>query len=286
MTSLPIIAQNMRHGLPLFGARAAIVLGLALAIAPTPVLAKVQVGGSPEAVSIDAQNTSIKEILEALGNAFDVHYQSSANLEKQLTGTYEGSLQRVVMRVLEGYNVVVKTNNGRIEITVLGTRNAPAMAGASPASTASKAAQTPPAPLASSASNAAERPAATTPAAQPSTVSKEAEQPTPAASPAAPSPTIMLAEGPMPAIPSTSPGSAPSAVPEARPSTTLPPSPSPLQGSAASLVPEGRPSAVAPLLPGSAATNTPEPKGAAAPPPTVAGTTKPPIVDNPPPAQQ
>ena len=282
MTRLPMIAQRMRYGLPLVGARAAIVLGAALAIVPTTfVLADVQVSGSPEAISIEAKNTSIKEILAALGTAFDVHYQSSANLEKQISGTYEGTLQRVVIRVLEGYNVIVKTNKGRTEITVLGTRNAPAMAGAS---TASKAAQIPPAPLASSASNAAERPAATTQAAQPSPVSKDAELPAPAASPAAPSPTIMLAEGPMPPVPSAaSPGSVPTPVPEGRPSTVAPPSPT--TGSTSSPVPEGRPSAVAPQLPG-AAPNAPEPQGSAVPPPTVAGKTKPPLADNPVPARQ
>jgi hypothetical protein len=286
MISLPFFARRMRHGLPLFGARAAIVLGVGLAIAPTSVLADVHVAGSPEAVSIDAQNTSLKEILAALGNAFDVHYQSSANLEKQFTGTYEGSLQRVVMRVLEGYNVVVKTSNGRIEITVLGTRNASAMAGASPASTASKAAPIPPAPpaLTSKSSNVAEPPAATTPAAQPSPVIKDAELPVPAASSDAPSPTIKLTEGPMPAIPSASLGSASSAVPEERPSTAMPPSPS--VGSAPSSVLEGRPSTVAPQVPGFVASNAPGPQASAVAPPSVAGTTNPPIVDNPPPARQ
>jgi hypothetical protein len=287
MTRLPMIAQRMRYGLPLVGARAAIVLGAALAIVPTTfVLADVQVSGSPEAISIEAKNASIKEILAALGTAFDVHYQSSANLEKQISGTYEGTLQRVVIRVLEGYNVIVKTNKGRTEITVLETRNASAVAGASSPSPASKTAPVLPAPpaLASSSSNGAERPAATTQAAQPSPVSKDAELPAPAASPAAPSPTIMLAEGPMPPVPSAaSPGSVPTPVPEGRPSTVAPPSPT--TGSTSSPVPEGRPSAVAPQLPG-AAPNAPEPQGSAVPPPTVAGKTKPPLADNPVPARQ
>src|ERR1039458_7739685 len=103
MTNLPSIAPHIRQRLACLGARVAIVLGVAAALAPGSALAELQVGGSPQAVSIDAQNTSIKEILDALGKTFGVHFQSSANLEKQLTGTYEGSLPRVLMRVLEGY---------------------------------------------------------------------------------------------------------------------------------------------------------------------------------------
>src|ERR1700722_19848604 len=109
MTSLPSVAPHVRRGLASFGACVVIMLGVVSALAPTSALAELQVGGSPEAVNIDAQNTSIKDILDALGKTFDVHFQSSANLEKQITGTYQGSLTRVLMRVLEGYNVILKT---------------------------------------------------------------------------------------------------------------------------------------------------------------------------------
>jgi hypothetical protein len=56
-----------------FGIRAVIMFGSALAIAPTPVRAEVQVRGSPEAVRIEAQNVSVEEILAALSRAFDMH---------------------------------------------------------------------------------------------------------------------------------------------------------------------------------------------------------------------
>jgi hypothetical protein len=286
MTSLPSIVPHLRQGLALFGVRVAIVLGVASALAPTSALAELQVGGSPEAVSIDAQNTSIKDILNALGKTFDVHFQSSANLEKQLTGTYEGTLPRVLMRVLEGYNVIMKTSNDRIEITVLGTRNAAATAGASPALTASKAAPispTSPAP-ASKLSNVTEQPALATPAVQPSLVGKDPEPPMPAASSTAPSPTIMLAQGPMPPVPPTSsPGSTPNAFPEGRPSTAAPPSPT--VGSAPSAFPVGQPSTNPPPVPGSAAMNTPGSQTPMVKPPTATGTTTPPVVGSPTPTR-
>jgi hypothetical protein len=117
------------------------MLGVALATAPTSALAEVQVRGTPEAVSIEANNTSVKDILSSLGTAFDVHYRSSVNLEKQLTGTYEGSLPRVMKRILNGYSFVVKTGDGGVEVTVIGISTAGFATGALAASRV--AAQTP-----------------------------------------------------------------------------------------------------------------------------------------------
>jgi hypothetical protein len=69
---------------PNFGFWAAIVPGVALAIASTPVLAEIQVRGNPEAVTIEARDTSIEEALAALSRAFDMDYQSSVDLDKRL----------------------------------------------------------------------------------------------------------------------------------------------------------------------------------------------------------
>ena len=60
--------------------------------------AEAQVRGNPNAVSVEAKDATVEEILLALADAFDVHFRSSANLEKRLTGTYEGTLQQVLTR--------------------------------------------------------------------------------------------------------------------------------------------------------------------------------------------
>jgi hypothetical protein len=119
LTRLTLIALPIRCGSPSHTARAAIALGVALAAAPTATFAEAQVRGSPEAVTIEARNTSVEEVLKALGGAFDVRYRSSANLQARLTGHYEGSLQRVMKRVLDGYSYFVKVGDGRIDLTVL-----------------------------------------------------------------------------------------------------------------------------------------------------------------------
>jgi hypothetical protein len=174
-----------------FPLRGMMALAAALSVAPTSLLAAAQIQGTPDAVRIETQNSSIEEVLAALGNAFDVRFRSSANLAKQLSGTYEGTLQRVVARVLEGYDFIIRKNNGKIEITVLGIRGAaPGTAVASSASSAPKATPAPaaPVPAAAPTTKTTEQPAPTTPA------------PAPASKP------IRVAEGQIPGlVPATEP---------------------------------------------------------------------------------
>jgi hypothetical protein len=51
-----------------------------------------------------------------------------------VTGTYQGSLQQVVMRILGGYDFFVKSGENGLEITLLGSGRATAVVGASSAS--------------------------------------------------------------------------------------------------------------------------------------------------------
>jgi hypothetical protein len=111
-----------------------IALGVALAIAPTT-HAETLVGGTAQDVVVEAQNASVQEILVALTNAFDVQFKSSADLNKQLTGTYKGTLQQAVSRILNGYDLVMKSDQAGLEITLLGTRRSAAAVGGSPAQT-------------------------------------------------------------------------------------------------------------------------------------------------------
>jgi len=118
------IATVHRLGSPNFGMLAAILRAAALAIAPTSALAEVQVRGSSEAVTIEAHDTSVEEVLAVLSHTFEMDYQSSVDLDKRLYGTYIGPLSRVVTRILQGYNFVLKTDSGSIVVTVVGTPSA------------------------------------------------------------------------------------------------------------------------------------------------------------------
>jgi hypothetical protein len=209
MARLTWVALPMRCGLPALNTRAAMMLGVALATAPTSALAEAQVRGSAQALTVEAKNAPVREVLAALSGAFDVHYRSTANLEARLTGNYEGSLRRVMKRILDGYSYIVKIGDDGTDLIVLDApRTAPAT-GASPSfrlvaleadttpvqPSLALAAIEPPVIVASpgpastglaSSSKIVEQPAPATPA-QPSRGIAAAELPVPPASPAAPS---------------------------------------------------------------------------------------------------
>ena len=169
MTSVTSLAPRTWRSSRKFHIRSIMGLAVALVLAPTPLLAEAQIHGNPDAVRIDTQNSSIEDVLAALGKTFDLRYRSSANLAKQLSGTYEGSLQRVVARVLEGYDFVLRNNKGKIEITVLGARGAVPAAAVASATNSPKAAPSTPAAPASAAppSKATADPAPGSPASTP-----------------------------------------------------------------------------------------------------------------------
>lgn len=124
------------HTLRRSSAAAALFAGLVL---PSPAaLAATQVNGNPQSVSIDAQNSSLKDILTTLSKQFGIQFQTTANLDRPVTGTYEGSLRRVVTRLLEGYNFIITSRDDQIHVTVLGT-GAPEQIGGIAASSAQSA---------------------------------------------------------------------------------------------------------------------------------------------------
>ena len=222
----------------------AMILGLALA--PVAALGAAQVSGTQEAVSVDAQNSSIKEILATLRQKFNVHVQSTANLEKQITGTYEGSLRQVLARLLEGYNFVLRTREGQMVVTVFGS-GAPS-------------GETAPATMASNTAVPSQPPAqgAQAPQAQPAAAvvpssaagSVNAAQ---APSPSGPTPTFMVAEGPGP-VPQ--PSGSNNEGPVIGPATSTMPSPTPAPAGSGVTLP--MPTAGSPF-PGITASTSPPP---------------------------
>ena len=109
---------------------AVIALAVGLGAMSSTAFASTDVSGSADSVTVDAQNSSIKDVLSALGQKFHLQVQSTANLDKQISGSYRGSLRGVVTRLLEGYNFVITSSQGELEITVLGTENQQNITGA------------------------------------------------------------------------------------------------------------------------------------------------------------
>jgi hypothetical protein len=91
---------------------------LGSAAAGAAVRVDIQSGGG--AVVVDASGATVAEILTALGEAGDLHYRSSVDLGRTRSGTYKGTLQQVVSRLLEGYNFTLQVSDNRIEAVIIG----------------------------------------------------------------------------------------------------------------------------------------------------------------------
>src|SRR5262249_3504685 len=98
--------------------RSASTAGLLLLLLAAPACAEVLVSGTRDGIKIEISDASVEEVLAALGAKFALRYRSGAPLDKRLTGTHQGSLQRVVRRVLDGYDFVVRTSGEGVDVAV------------------------------------------------------------------------------------------------------------------------------------------------------------------------
>jgi hypothetical protein len=98
---------------------AACLLAVVVAFNSTIVRAEVRLRGDVNAIQIDARQSTISEILSALGRDYNFRYRMSA-LDAGINGTYSGSLRLVLARVLHGYNYVIKQDKSTLEVVVIG----------------------------------------------------------------------------------------------------------------------------------------------------------------------
>ena len=132
------------------------LLAAMLAALPAyPAGAEVSVSGDAKAVQVEARDASVEEVMAALGANFGLQYRGTATLERRITGSYRGSLQHVIRRLLDGYDFIVKTNVDDVEVTVLsGGKAGEARASMAPSPTSAIA---PPPPPSTKAQTARER---------------------------------------------------------------------------------------------------------------------------------
>jgi len=82
-------------------------------------LAQVQVDGRPEAVHLEARDVPLQEILAALHDKFNLNFRSDDALETRKTGVFDGPLQRVAARILDGYDFAMKITPQGVDVLVL-----------------------------------------------------------------------------------------------------------------------------------------------------------------------
>jgi hypothetical protein len=95
-------------------------LALLLLSLSTAVYAEAVVKGSIDAVEVDARDSSIAEVLTALGQPFGLRYRTSTDLYRPVTGSFKGPLLKVISRLLKDYDYVVRSSvSDRIDVTVI-----------------------------------------------------------------------------------------------------------------------------------------------------------------------
>jgi hypothetical protein len=93
--------------------------------------AEVRVQGSADDVRVEAHGAIVAEIFAALGQRFAVRYRGTP-ASASLTATFEGPLRRVVVRVLEGNDYVIKRASDGLDVILLGPASSAATSAASP----------------------------------------------------------------------------------------------------------------------------------------------------------
>lgn len=96
---------------------AAVVLSVAAASA-APQVRVVDAGGGQ--LVIEAHDATVQQILAALGRTSTIQLRDSAALSRRVTGTYSGTLRRVLSRMLEGYDHVIRSTSSGLHIEVVG----------------------------------------------------------------------------------------------------------------------------------------------------------------------
>jgi hypothetical protein len=77
----------------------------------------VRIQGDAAAVRLDVRQTRIADVLSALSK-FDIVFQSRIRLDEIRNGTYAGSLDYVISRLLDGYDYVIKQDKAKFEVSI------------------------------------------------------------------------------------------------------------------------------------------------------------------------
>jgi hypothetical protein len=117
MTMIMAARRDIHHRL----ARPAILVGAVLCALSLPATADVRIldSGSGRVV-VEARDATVEQVLEALSESRNFKFHTSGALTRVLSGTYSGTLPRVLGRILDGYDHVVQSTPSGIRLNVVG----------------------------------------------------------------------------------------------------------------------------------------------------------------------
>jgi hypothetical protein len=82
---------------------------------------EVSVQGTAQALRVDAQQAPLPEVLNALNTSLGVRHKSLIAVDEVIIGgSYSGTLEDVLWRLLKDLNYVIKTEEDAVEILIVG----------------------------------------------------------------------------------------------------------------------------------------------------------------------
>jgi hypothetical protein len=112
---------------------------LPLVCCAAPAQAGVSVEGTAAALRVTAEQAPLSEVMDAIERSLGVRHSSLIALDdRAFGGTYSGTLEDVLRRLLVGLSYMITTRDGAIEVVILGR------AGAIPSPSMEKAPPLPP----------------------------------------------------------------------------------------------------------------------------------------------
>lgn len=104
-----------------FCARAwiAVLALIALTVTASSSLAEISVEGTLAAVRVTAKQAPLVDVLMALGKSFKVRHEALVTLDATINGTYSGPLDSVVPRLLTGFNYIITTRDGALDVIII-----------------------------------------------------------------------------------------------------------------------------------------------------------------------
>ena len=98
-----------------------LALALLLSVQPAFGLDGVRVTGTAAKLQLELNDNTVDQALTELRSAFGLKCRCAISLDRRVTGLYQGNINRVLSRLLDGHNFVVKTSSsGDVELIVLG----------------------------------------------------------------------------------------------------------------------------------------------------------------------
>jgi len=105
---------------------AALLSLLALTTA-TASRAETHVDGPADSIRMELRDASVQEAIEALAARYHVRLHAQTPLERRISGDFAGPLPRVLSRLLDRYDYVVRSADGALDVVVLGNRRGQAV---------------------------------------------------------------------------------------------------------------------------------------------------------------